>query len=129
MVGANHSTNTDDVPGTGEQTISQNKLGYAAVTPPTPAILLTLTFPTQLVSHLYRDPGWLGEALSPHFHGCQDRIAKTVLSDIGSEKFLHENSAYSIALSKAHGPQLTSRGWGSGFLPHPQEGKEPEKSW
>lgn len=50
MVGASHSTNTDDIPGTCKQTISQNKLGYAAVTPPppTPIISLTLTFPMQV---------------------------------------------------------------------------------
>lgn len=105
MVGASHSTNTDDVPGTCEHTISQNKLGYGAVTPPSPRNLAHTYFSNAgylgLLGHLYRDPGWLGEALTWYLHGCQGRIAKTVLPEwsryedlpIGSEKFLHENSA------------------------------------
>lgn len=144
MVGASHSTNTDDIPGTCKQTISQNKLGYAAVTPPPPnPHNLAHTYFSNagylgLLGHVYRDPGWLGEALSRYLHGCQDRIAKTVLSElsryedlpIGSEKFLNETVlSFHCPKSKAYGPQLISRGRGRGFLPHPQERKEPEKSW
>lgn len=99
MVGVTHSTNKSKSQALGSNTISQNKLGYAAITNGTckshwlnTSLLFAHTiFPVQVcwdcsVIFTETQVGWGGD-LSLFFHSCQDQITRIQLSGL----FRHGN--------------------------------------